>query len=51
MKNSASTFHTLDALEALRDPQIPSDPKTQVWRNVSWQAFCGIRTGTTKQEK
>jgi hypothetical protein len=33
---------------ALRDPQIPTDAKTQLQRNVSWHAFCGIRTGPTR---
>jgi hypothetical protein len=36
---------------ALHDPQIPSNAKTQVWRTMSRYAFCVIHTGTTKQEK
>jgi hypothetical protein len=32
---------------ALRDPQIPPDAKTQVRRNVSLHTFYIIRTGPT----
>jgi hypothetical protein len=39
MKNSGSTFHGLDYLNALGDPQIPPEAKTQVRRNMSWRVF------------
>jgi hypothetical protein len=36
---------------ALRDPQIPPEGKTQVRRKVSRRALCGTVTGTTEARK
>jgi hypothetical protein len=36
---------------ALRDPHIPPDGKTQIRRNVPRRAFCGICTSTTQALK
>jgi hypothetical protein len=36
---------------ALCDPQVTPDAKTQVWHNVSWRALRGVRTGTTQAQK
>jgi hypothetical protein len=35
----------------LCNSQIPPDAKTQVLRNLSRRAFCGIRTGPTRELK
>jgi hypothetical protein len=36
---------------ALHDPHIPTDIKTQVWCKLSRRAFCGIHTGPTRARK
>jgi hypothetical protein len=36
---------------ALRDPQLPPDAKTQVRHNVSRRGFCVICTGPTRVQK
>jgi hypothetical protein len=36
---------------ALCDPHIPLDAKPYVLHNVSWRAFCGIRTSPTPSIK
>jgi hypothetical protein len=46
-ENKFVTFRALDHQNALRDPQIALDAKTQVQRNVSRHTFCGMRTGST----
>jgi hypothetical protein len=48
MKNSALVFCSPDPQNALRALHIPPDVKTQVRRNVSWCAFCGLRIGPTQ---
>jgi hypothetical protein len=46
-KNCVSMIHGPDAPEALRDPQITPDAKTQVRCIVSRRVFCEIHTGPT----
>jgi hypothetical protein len=48
MKNGASMFHASTHWNALHDPQIQSDAKMEVWRDVSWRTFFGIRIGDTQ---
>jgi hypothetical protein len=36
---------------ALRDPQIPLDAKTQLQHNVSWRAFLQSVPGPPEHEK
>jgi hypothetical protein len=35
-------------LNALRDPQIPLDAKSQVQRSMTQHTFCGNRNGPTQ---
>jgi hypothetical protein len=50
-KNSASMLRARRHRNALHDPQIAPDAKTQVRRKVSQRIFCGIRTGPTQERK
>jgi hypothetical protein len=34
--------------KVLRNPQIPPNAKSHLWRNMSWRAVCQTRTGPTR---
>jgi hypothetical protein len=48
MKNCASMFRAQTHQNALCDPQIPPDQKTQVHCNVCWHGFFGNHIGRTR---